>query len=64
MGSAFSVHRRLGGTNDSDTTAAQFSPEVFRDIVPVPMKTPATGLSHLSEKGKPGYRGPWFFMER
>lgn len=58
-----SLKQRLGGTAVGDAPTEHFSPEVFRDVVPVPMKIPALGLSRLADKGRPGgYRKPWFFQ--
>ena len=50
-------------TNIEGPSRAQFARDIFSGKVPVPMKTPAKNISPPSDRGKTGYRKPWFFME-
>lgn len=54
--------QRREPTGIEGTTEAQFARDIFSGAVPVPMKTPAKKISPPSDRGRPGYRKPWFFM--
>lgn len=57
------VYQRLAKMSTDETAVTRFQSEIFRDTIPVPMKTPAKEFSRDEEKGDPGFRKPWFYME-
>lgn len=57
------VYERLAKIRTDEAAATRFPREIFRDTIPVPMKTPAKEFSRDEESGDPGFRKPWFYME-
>lgn len=57
------AYQRLAKTNIDEMKETRFPYEIFRDTIPVPMKTPAKEFSPDDHRGFDGFRKPWFFME-